>query len=141
MLLPLHMLGLLLPYGTGGAAVRGKAGNRPDRYSLTLEDRVLVFDSLEDLWDYIASHEQRIEEKIEQKAERAARRVVSRRGKAVVKTYPPLQIKVKGAPVPELGEWVRRMEALYRDALQNALVRVAEEDDEIALIAAIAGEL
>ena len=121
--------------GTGGRAVRRR---RPELWSVTVDGKAFVFDSLDALIAFLDKREEVAVEKAEVKAERDARRIISL-GLSAKQSAPP-RIQIKSA-TPEIMEFVdavqKKIDRVYWRALAEAMSREAEEEEDIKFIASI----
>lgn len=121
--------------GTGGRAARRR---RPELWSVTVDGKAFVFDSLDALIAFLDKREEVAVEKAEVKAERDARRIISR-GQSAKQSAPP-QVQIKSA-TPEIMEYVdavqRKIDRVYWRSLAEAMAREAEEAEDIKFIASI----
>ena len=121
--------------GTGGRASKRR---QDERYSLTVDGKILLFGSFGALLDYIEGIEVLREEKIEVKAERDALRVL-RLGKAKAKPAPP-KIAVRSENLEArdaIADAQAKLDRVYWRCLAEALARDAEELEDIKFIASL----
>jgi hypothetical protein len=120
--------------GTGGRRVL-----RKERWSLTVDDRIHLFDNLDELIFFFNSLEKKEEKKATRKAARDARRIVSR-GRASEREPVAPRVSVS-SPRSEITEVIHELQSnidkFYRKALGEALAREAEEKEDIRFIATL----
>jgi hypothetical protein len=118
--------------GTGGRLLR------KERWSLTVDGRVLVFSSIDELVYYLSTREVKEEKRARKRASRDAKRIVSR-GKQTVSHEPP-KVHIS-SPVIEIMEYVSdvqsKIDQIYWKILAEELSRQAEEKEDIRFIATL----
>lgn len=120
--------------GTGGRVGR----RRQELWSVTVDGKAYVFDSLDSLIAFLDKREEVAAEKAEVKAERDARRIISK-GLSAKQSAPP-RVRIESG-VPEIKEYVdavqKKIDRVYWRALADAMAREAEEAEDIKFIASI----